>query len=597
MAPPDPMTNPAGDPPQDGAGARLRSTAWFSGEGLAQTFNRMSLRSQGLSASSTAGRPLIGICNAWSELVNCNVHFRALADAVKRGVWQAGGVPLEFPTISLGENLMKPTTMLFRNLMSMDVEECIRAYPFDAVVLLGGCDKTVPAQLLGAASVDVPIIMVTGGPAQPAIFRGRRLGVGTDLWQYAGEYRAKRVSEAEFAEFEASLQPSVGHCNEMGTASTMAALAEALGVALAGTAAIPAVDSRRYAAAQDAGVRAVALALGGPRPSDVLTREAFENATTLLMALGGSTNAVIHLIALAGRVGVPFGLRDVDQIALRTPVLADVRPAGRHLFDDVFQAGGVPVLLKELAPLLHLEAMTVSGRTIGEEMASAGDPDGDVIRPLESPISGVPAMRVVQGTLAPNGAIVKTGTASPRLLSHRNTALVFDDIRDLAARIDDPELAVEPDSILVLRNGGPRGGPGMPEWGDLPLPAKLLRAGVTDMVRISDARMSGTSFGTVVLHVSPEARAGGPLAVIETGDVVRLDANAGKLDLEVSERELEGRRQRLAPAAPHYRRGYGALYLDHVLQAHEGADFDFLRYSGEPAREPLGLHGGWVGGW
>ena len=575
----------------------LRSSAWF-GDGLAAILHRMALRSEGLSVEATAGRPLIGICNSWSELVNCNMHFRALAQAVKRGVLQAGGMPLEFPTISLGENLMKPTTMLYRNLMAMDVEECIRSYPLDAVVLVAGCDKTTPAQLMGAASANVPAIMTTGGPAQPAIFRGRELGVGTDLWHYADEYRANRMSEAEFAELEASLQPSSGHCNEMGTASTMTSLVEALGMGLSGTAAIPAVDSRRYAAAEAAGRRAVELAIDGPSPREILSLEAFENAATLLMALGGSTNAVIHLTALAGRVGVPFGLEQIDAMARRTPIIVDVRPVGRHLFEGVFRAGGVPAVLKELMPLLNLDALTVSGRTLGEEIADAAAPDGDVIHPMASPVIEGSAMRVLHGTLAPDGALIKAGAGSRHLLSHRGPALVFEDIRHLGERIDDPDLDVDADSVLVLKNAGPRGGPGMPEWGQLPLPAKLLKRDVSDMVRISDARMSGTSFGTIVLHVSPESAAGGPLGLVVTGDMIALDVEAGTLDVELSDSQIEERRRALPPPRRHYARGYGAMFLDHVLQANEGCDFDFLRAPGDASDTlPLGLNQGWAGGW
>jgi dihydroxy-acid dehydratase len=565
----------------------LRSERWFGGADLAGFIHRASLHAEGISRAALTGRPVIGICNSWSELVNCNLHFRGLAESVKRGVLLAGGLPLEFPTISLGENLMKPSSMLFRNLMSMDVEECIRAYPLDAVVLLGGCDKTVPAQLMGAASADVPAIMVTGGPSEPAWFRGRQLGAGTDLWHYADELRAGRMSEDEFAELEAAATPTFGTCNEMGTASTMAALVETLGMSLSGSATIPAVDAARHRVAEATGARAVELARDGPRPSEILTTEAFDDAVTMLAALGGGTNAVLHLLALAGRVGVPLTLDRIHELAARTPLLVNVRPSGEHLVEQLHHAGGVPAVLAELAPLLHRDS------------ASAVARDRDVIGTLDEPFGPGGSISLVRGSLAPRGAIVKRSAASPQLLSHRGPAVVFEDVYDVAARIDDSELDVTPDSVLVLRNSGPKGGPGMPEWGQIPIPSRLLAAGVTDMVRISDARMSGTAFGTVVLHVAPESAAGGPLRAVENGDTISLDVDAGTLELDVPAGEVERRLARLGPPEPKYRRGYGALYLEHVLQADEGCDFDFLRaIPGERApSEPYGLLSGWVGGW
>ncbi|HWF72593.1 MAG TPA: IlvD/Edd family dehydratase [Solirubrobacteraceae bacterium] len=604
----------------------LRSARWFGERDLSGFLHRSSINAEGISRHSLGGRPVVGICNSWSELVNCNVHFRGLAESVKRGVLLAGGLPLEFPTISLGENLMKPTTMLFRNLMSMDVEESIRSYPLDAVVLLGGCDKTVPAQLMGAASADLPAIMITGGPSQPAWFRGRQLGVGTDTWHYADEFRAGRMTAEEFDELEAAASPSYGHCNEMGTAATMTSLVEALGMSLPGTASIPAVDARRRHAAEATGARAVAMAVDGPRPSEVLTASAFDNAITLLLAIAGSTNAVIHLLALAGRVGVPLALDRFDELARQTPVLVNVRPSGDHLIEQLFHAGGVPAVMRELAPLLQGEALTVTGRSLAEGFAIAGSgpgagagagsgsgsgagselgagaaamPDRDVIATLDAPFAGEGALAVLRGSLAPDGAIIKVSAASSSLLRHRGPAVVFEDIEDVAARIDDPALEVSADSVLVLRNAGPKGAPGMPEWGQIPIPSKLLREGVTDMVRISDARMSGTAFGTVALHVAPEAAAGGPLAVVEDGDPIVLDVEARRLDLEVPAAEIARRRSGLAPRAAKYRRGYGRLFLDHVLQANEGCDFDFLRSlpGEEPDREPYGLLSGWIGGW
>jgi dihydroxy-acid dehydratase len=584
--------------PMNGDGTGLRSERWFGGHDLAGFIHRGSIQAQGISRAALAGRPVIGICNSWSELVNCNVHFRVLADAVKRGVLLAGGLPLEFPTISLGENLMKPTTMLYRNLMAMDVEECIRAYPLDAVVLLGGCDKTVPAQLMGAASVDVPAIMVTGGPAEPAYFRGRELGAGTDLWHYADELRAGRMSQVEFDELEAAAKPSYGHCNEMGTASTMTSLVEGLGLALPGTASIPAADARRRRAAKATEARAVEVArAGGPRPSEILTAEAFDNAITLLMALGGATNAVVHLLALAGRVGLPLDLQRFHDLSRRTPVIANVRPSGAYLVEQLFHAGGIPAVLNELEPLLHGDAPTVTGRPLSAGFAPAVD--RDVIRPLEDPLAGEGAIAVVRGTLAPDGALIKRSAASPRLMRHRGRAVVFEDVYDLAARGDDPMLDVDETSVLVLRNAGPKGGPGMPEWGQLPVPKKLLERGVDDLVRVSDARMSGTAYGTVVLHVAPESAAGGPLQAVEDGDPIVLDVDEQRLNLDVPADVVRRRLDRLVPPEPKYRRGYGRLYLDHVLQANEGCDFDFLRGGADeqPDREPYGLLSGWVGGW
>jgi dihydroxy-acid dehydratase len=577
----------------------LRSARWFGQRDLAGFLHRSSLHAEGISHYSMTDRPVVGICNSWSELVNCNVHFRGLAESVKRGVYQAGGLPLEFPTISLGENLMKPTTMLYRNLMAMDVEESIRSYPLDAVVLLGGCDKTVPAQLMGAASADIPAIMVTGGPSQPAYFRGRELGVGTDTWHYADELRAGRMTQAEFDELEAAATPSYGHCNEMGTASTMTSLVEALGMCLPGTASIPAVDARRRTAAEATGRRAVELAREGPRPGEILTAEAFDNAITLLMALGGSTNAVIHLLALAGRVGVGLSLDRFHEISQRTPRLVNVRPSGEYLVQQLFLAGGVPAVLHQLAPLLHGAALTVTGGALERGFADAQVHDANVIASLEAPFAAEGGIAVVRGSLAPDGAVVKRSAASAGLLRHRGPAVVFEDIDDLGARIDDPDLAVTADSVLVLRRCGPQGAPGMPEWGMIPVPAKLLRAGVTDMVRVSDARMSGTAFGTVVLHVAPEAAAGGPLAAVQTGDPIVLDVEAQRLDVDVPAGELARRLAALPGLEPRYRRGYGRLFLDHVLQADQGCDFDFLRHldGEESRREPYGLLSGWIGGW
>jgi dihydroxy-acid dehydratase len=583
----------------NGSNGKLRSARWFEGDDVPAFVHRTALRAEGFSTADFAGRPVIGICNSWSELINCNVHFRALANAVKRGVLQAGGLPLEFPTMSLGEQLMKPTTMLFRNLMAMDVEESIRAHPLDAVVLIAGCDKTVPAQLLGAASADVPAIMVTGGPATPAVFRGREIGVGTDLWEYTDDLRAGRMSREEYDELEAASGPSAGHCPEMGTASTLAAVVEGLGMTLPGAAAAPAVDSRRYQVADAIGRRAVALAEEKLRPSQILTPEAFDNAITVLLAVGGSTNAVIHLLALAGRCGVELDLDRFDQLSRRTPLLANVRPSGAHLVEQLFHAGGVPALMKELEPLLETGAPTISGRTVGENLEGVRpSEDREVIATLAEPVKPVGGLAVVRGSLAPNGAVIKVSAADPELLTHRGPALVFDGIDDVIARIDDPELPVDRDTVLVLRGAGPIGAPGMPEWGAVPIPQKLLEAGVRDMVRVTDARMSGTAYGTVALHVAPEGVLAGPLAAVRSGDTISLDVPNRRLDLEVPAAEVEARLRGFEPPAPKYGRGYGALFLEHVTQADEGCDFDFLRgRSEDPESEPYGVLRGMIGGW
>jgi dihydroxy-acid dehydratase len=575
-----------------------RSHRWFGGHDLAGFIHRASLHAEGLSREALAGRPVVGICNSWSELVHCNLHFRGLAEAVKRGVLLAGGLPLEFPTISLGENLMKPTAMLYRNLMSMDVEESIRSYPLDAVVLIGGCDKTVPAQLMGAASANVPAIMLTGGPSRPAIFRGRELGAGADLWHYADELRAGRMTQAEFDELEEASGASVGHCNEMGTASTMASIVEALGMSLPGSGTIPAVDAARIRAAEATGVRAVGLAEDGLAPSRILTAEAFDNAITALMAIGGGTNAVIHLLAIAGRARVPLTLDRFHELSRRTPLIVNVRPGGEHLYEHLHNAGGVRAVLRELGDLVHAGALTVTGRTIGEELAAAHVHDRAVITRRDAPLQPEGGIAVVRGSLAPNGALIKRSAATPGLLRHRGRAVVFEDVHDVAARIDDATLDVDADSVLVLRNAGPKGGPGMPEWGQVPIPKRLLERGVTDMVRVSDARMSGTAFGTVVLHVAPEAAAGGPLRAVRDGDTIVLDVEEQRLDLDLPAGEIERRLAELGPSDPRYSRGYGALYVEHVLQADEGCDFDFLRGRSEDGEtEPLGLLSGWVGGW
>jgi L-arabonate dehydrase len=556
----------------------LRSRNWFGRQDLDGFAHRSWLKSEGFSDHVFDGRPVVGIANSWSELTNCNAHLRQLADAVKRGVWSAGGFPLEFPTISLGEVLMKPTTMLFRNLMAMDVEECIRAYPLDAVVLLSGCDKTTPAMLMGAASADVPAIMVTGGTMLRGTRRREELGSGTDLWRLWAERRAGRLTDEELCEAESCMSRSAGHCMVMGTASTMASMAEALGMTLPGNAAIPAPDSRRLQLAELAGRQAVTMAVaGGPRPSALLTARAFDNAIRSLMAIGGSTNAVIHLLALAGRVGVPLSLTRFDELSRTTPFLLNVRPSGKYLMEDFFYAGGLPAVLRALLPLLHGDAPTVNGRTLADNVRDAPNWNEDVIRALDLPLAAEGGLAILRGNLCPGGAVIKVSAASPPLLTHRGRAVVFADHADLHRRIDDPALAVDASSVLVLQHVGPRGAPGMPEWGAAPVPARLLRQGVKDMVRISDARMSGTSYGTVVLHVAPESAVGGPLALVHDGDEIELDVARRTLTLRVDETELGRRRAAWTPRPPHFTRGYGRLFLDHVLQADEGCDFDFLR--------------------
>lgn len=524
-------------------------------------------------------KPVVGICNTWSELNHCHQHFRTLAEAVKRGVWQAGGLPLEFPTISLGEIFLNPTSMLYRNLAAMDTEEMIRGQPLDAVVLLSGCDKTTPAQLMGAASADVPAIIVSAGPMLNGRWNGQDLGACTDCRRYWGEYRAGTIDDQTLRELEDALCRSAGTCMVMGTASTMAAVTEALGMALPGNAAIPAVDSRRLRLAELAGRRATEMARdGGPRPSEVMTPRAFENAIRVIAAMGGSTNAVIHLIAIAGRLGIKLSLEQFDALSRATPLLLNARPSGKYQMETVFEAGGIPALMKELEPLLHLDCLTVTGRTQRENLARVRRAEGwrDVIAALQEPLAPEGGLAVLRGNLAPNGAVIKHAAASKDKLQHRGRAVVFRSLADLAARVDDPDLDIEPDDVMVLQNAGPVGAPGMPEAGLLPIPKKLLARGVRDMVRISDARMSGTAFGTIVLHVAPEAAVGGPLALVRDGDLIELDVPNRRLQLLVSDEELAARRAAWQAPPRVYQRGYGRLYQEHVLQADQGCDFDFL---------------------
>jgi L-arabonate dehydrase len=559
-----------------GNGGR-RSAEWFERRDLDGFLHRSWLKATGVTDETFRGRPVIGICNSWSELVNCNIHLRGLAEAVKRGVLQAGGFPMEFPVMSLGESLMKPTTMLYRNLMAMDVEESIRSYPLDGVVLLTGCDKTNPASILGAASADIPSIVVTGGPMLNGRWRGRSLGSCSDCWHYNEELRAGRITEEEFTEIENSMSRSNGHCMTMGTASTMACVTEGLGLTLPGAAAIPAVDSRRAQVAEAAGRQIVELVEQDLKPSDILTREAFENAIRVLHAISGSTNAILHLVAYAGRVGVELPLGLFDELCATTPWLVNLKPSGEFLMEDFFYAGGLPAVMTEIADLLHLDAVTVTGQTVGENIAAGAIQNTDVIRPAADPLDAGGSLVVLYGSLCPDGAVMKIAAAEAHLLQHEGRALVFEDIHDLAARVDDPELECDETTVMVLRNAGPIGGPGMPEWGHLPIPAKLLKAGVTDLVRISDARMSGTSYGAVVLHVAPESAVGGPLALVQDGDLIRLDVEGRRLDLVVDEAELAARREAWTPPEAKDERGYRLLHREHVLQANEGCDLDFLR--------------------
>ncbi|MFK4082836.1 IlvD/Edd family dehydratase [Kribbella sp. NPDC020789] len=558
---------------------------WFGEEGRNGFIHRSWMRAQGFSEEVFDGRPVIGICNTWSELTPCNAHLRRLAESVKRGVWQAGGFPLEFPVMSLGETMLRPTAMLFRNLLSMDVEESLRGNPIDGTVLLTGCDKTTPGSIMGAASVDLPTLVVTGGPMLNGKFRGCDIGSGTAVWRFTQDRNAGRMSEEDYAAAESGMSRSNGHCMTMGTASTMACMAEALGLQLTGSAAIPAVDSRRYSLAQQAGRRIVEMVHEDLKPSDILTRDAFANAVRANAAIGGSTNAVIHLLAIAGRVGVELTLDDMDEWARGVPWLADLQPSGQYLMEDFYYAGGLPAVLREILPLLKADAITVTGRTMGENVANAeridwsgqeGRPGAAVIRPVGNPLGSGAGTAVLKGNLAPDGAVVKQSAASERLLQHRGKALVFSSIEEYDLAVDDPDLDVDEDTVLVLQNSGPRGYPGMPEVGNMTIPRKLAEIGVDDMVRISDARMSGTAYGTVVLHVTPEAAVGGPLALVRTGDWIELDVPARRLHLDVSDEELEKRRADWQPPAPPTDRGWARLYVDHVTQANQGCDLDFL---------------------
>jgi dihydroxy-acid dehydratase len=556
---------------------KLRSHEWFGKNDRDGFTHRSWMKNQGWPQDLFDGRPVIGICNTWSELNPCNAHFRELADCVKRGVWEAGGFPLEFPVMSLGESQLRPTAMLFRNLASMDVEESIRGNPMDGVVLLMGCDKTTPSLLMGAASCDLPTIGLSGGPMLNGKFRGKELGSGTSVWKMAEEMAAGTMPLCEFLDAESSMNRSKGHCMTMGTASTMASMVEALGMSLPGNAAVPAVDARRNTLAQTTGRRVVEMVREDLRMSKILTRAALENAIFNNAAIGGSSNAVIHLLALARRVGVPLSLDDWDRLGSGLPCLVDLQPSGQHLMEDFFYAGGVPVVLRELgeAGVLNREALTANGHSIWDNVANAECWNREVIRPFAQPFKAHAGIAVLCGNIAPNGAVIKPSAASEHLLRHRGRAVVFENVEELHSRVNDDSLDIDENCVMVLKNCGPRGYPGMAEVGNMPIPPKLLRRGINDIVRISDARMSGTAYGTVVLHVSPEAAIGGPLALVQSGDMITLDVPARRVSLEIDDVVLEQRRAQWRPA-PSPERGWAKLYVDHVLQAHEGADLDFL---------------------
>jgi dihydroxy-acid dehydratase len=550
---------------------------WYGDADFSTFMRRAFAKGMGLTDADLE-KPVIGIANTWSELNHCNSHLREVAAAVKRGVLQAGAIPLEFPTISLGELFIAPTSMLLRNLMAMDTEEMIRAQPIDGVVLLAGCDKTTPAQLMGAASADLPAIMVTGGPMLTGRWRGRDLGACTDCRRLWTEYRAGTITQEDIAEVEGLLFRSHGHCTVMGTASSMASVAEALGMTLPHNAAIPAPDSARLRHAEDAGRRIVEMVRENLRPAQIITREAVENAIRVLCAIAGSTNGIVHLLAIARRAGVPLELDDFDRISRETPLLTSIKPSGEHQMAELYEAGGIPAVMRELLPLLHGNALTVTGRTITENLASVRQsPRRDVVAAFDAPFASEGGLAVLHGNLAPNGAVIKHAAASPSLVKHRGRAVVFTSLEDLGRRVHDPELDVTPDDILVLQNAGPIGGPGMPEAGMIPIPKKLLEQGVRDMVRISDARMSGTAFGTVVLHVAPEAAVGGPLLAVRDGDEIALDVPARTLTLHVPDGEIARRLAETGLPArdPQLRRGYGWLHAHHVTQADQGCDFDF----------------------
>ncbi|MEK6592675.1 MAG: L-arabinonate dehydratase [Pseudomonadota bacterium] len=564
----------------------LRSHRWFGVSDLRSFGHRSRAMQMGYAREDFSGKPVIAIINTWSDLNPCHAHFRTRAEEVKRGVWQAGGFPVELPAHSVSETFVKPSSMMYRNWLAMETEELLRAHPVDGAVLMGGCDKTTPGLIMGALSMNLPAIYLPAGPMLRGNWRGETLGSGTDSWKYWAELRAGNIDEKAWQEVEAGIARSYGHCMTMGTASTMTSVAETLGLTLPGAASIPAADANHARMATECGRRAVEMVWQDLKPSDLLSRESFDNAITVIHALSGSTNAVIHLTAMAGRAGVPLNIDRFGEIARKVPVLANVRPAGsKYLMEDFYYAGGLRALLDQLGTLLRLDCRTVNGKTLGENIAGAKVHNADVIRPLENPLFPTGGLAVLRGNLAPDGAVIKPTAAEPRLHQHTGPAVVFRDYNDMAARIDDENLEVDENSVLVLQNAGPLGAPGMPEWGQLPIPKKLLKKGVRDMVRISDSRMSGTSYGACVLHVAPESFVGGPLALVRDGDLIEIDVEKSRLELKVSDAELAQRRAQWKPARPHYTRGYGALYQQHVTQADKGCDFDFL-HAGAPTPDP-----------
>ncbi len=562
---------------------KLRSDEWFERKDEVGIRHRSALATLGVDPQFVAGRPIIGVCNPWSEFNNCEMGIQELIEPIKRGVTQAGGIALQFPTMALGAEFLKPSDLPYRNLVAMDIEETVRGNPIDGLLLLSGCDKTTPAQLMAAASCDVPAIQLSVGPKAVGYWRGEKTSAATDLWKYWDDFRGGKLKENELRELEQCISCSYGTCNEMGTASTMAALSEALGMMPWGSSSIPAHHSRRRVAAEAAGRRIVEMVRENLRPSRIMTEAAFRNAICVLNAIGGSTNAVLHLIAIAGRLGIALPLCLFDEISEATPMIVNVKPSGRFLVEDLYRAGGLPAVMQEIRELLQQNCVTISGKTLNEHIATARCFDRDVVRPLQKPVFPSGALVVLSGNLIPSGAILKASAATERLLNHTGPAVVFDSYNDMLARIDSDDLDVTAESVLVMRNTGPRGVPGMPEWGEIPVPAKLLRQGVRDIVRISDARMSGTSYGTVVLHAAPEAAVGGPLAVVQNGDEIKLSVTERRLDLLVSEQEMEQRLSRWSPPQSEHLRGFPRLYIDHVLQADEGCDFDFLRPTSKEA--------------
>jgi dihydroxy-acid dehydratase len=563
----------------------LRSYRWYGADDLRSFGHRSRTLQMGYDRADWTGKPVIAVVNTWSEINPCHTHFKERAEEVKRGIWQAGGFPVELPAISLSEPFQKPTTMMYRNLLALEVEELLRSYPADGAVLMGGCDKTTPALLMGAASMNLPAIFVPAGPMLRGNWRGKSLGSGSDTWKYWAELKVGNITRKDWEEIEDGIARTPGTCMTMGTAATMMSAVEALGMSLPASSAIPASDSNHARMASQSGRRIVEMVWEDQKPSDVMTEKAFENAITTVMAIGGSTNAAIHLLAMAGRLGVPIDLQRFDTLSRRTPWLADVRPSGRFLMEDFYYAGGLPALMGELKDLLHLDAVTVSGKTLGEDIERADVYNEEVIRRRANPLNQEGGLVVLKGNLAPDGAVIKQTACDPKLLKHRGPAVVFADYNDMAARIDDPDLPVTPDSVIVLKHAGPQGGPGMPEWGMLPIPKKILQQGVRDMVRISDARMSGTSYGTCVLHVAPESWVGGPLALVEDGDIIELDVAGRRLHLDASDAELDARRAAWVPPKRRFERGFGAIYADHITQADKGCDFDVLMGTA-PTPEP-----------